>query len=128
MSICDSGFGRKLFSQKVIVNVTENHPLVVLANQFPWEEMLALIEYDLSQSTLLKRLHYGRKLKVRIHLGAYLLQKMYDLTDRATAEGIRDNGAYQVFCGFGIVDKWYAPDHTKIETFDHGCPQIHNRN
>lgn len=117
MSICDSGFGRKLFAQEIMVNVTENHPLVVLANQLPWEEMLALIEYDLSQSTPLKRLHYGRKLKVRIHLGAYLLQKMHDLTDRATAEGIRDNGAYQVFCGFGIVDKWYAPDHTKIETF-----------
>ena len=117
MSICDSGFGSKLFGQEIVVAVPENHSLILLANQLPWDKMLKLIEYDLKQSTPLKQWHYGRKLKVRIHLGAYLLQKMYDLTDRATEEAIRDNGAYQVFCGIGIVDKWQYPDHTKIESF-----------
>ena len=117
MSICDSGFGQKLFPQKVIINVSDNHPLVVLANHLPWKEMLAMIEDDIRESTPRKKFYYGRKLKARIHLGAYLLQKMYNLTDRGTEESIRDNGAYQVFCGFGIVDKWHAPDHTKIENF-----------
>ncbi len=117
MSICDSGIGRKLFGQRIEITVTNTHPLIVLANQLPWEEMLHLVEHDLCQSTALKCLHYGRKLKVRIHLGAYLLQKMYDLTDRATEASIRDNAAYQIFCGLGIVDQWHCPDHTKIETF-----------
>ena len=117
MSICDSGIGRKLFGQRIEITVANTHPLIVLANQLPWEEMLHLVENDLCQSTALKCLHYGRKLKVRIHLGAYLLQKMYDLTDRAMEASIRDNAAYQIFCGMGIVDCWHYPDHTKIETF-----------
>src|SRR3990167_2898655 len=117
MSICDSGFGRKLFGQEIVVTVAQNHPLIVLGNQLPWNEMLELVENDLRQSTLLKKLHYGRKLKIRIHLGAYLLQQMYNLTDLATETCIRDNGAYQVFCGVGIVDAWHVPDATKIETF-----------
>ena len=117
MSICDSGIGRKLFGKRIEITVANTHPLIVLANQLPWEEMLHLVENDLCQSTVLKCLHYGRKLKVRIHLGAYLLQKMYDLTDRAMEASIRDNAAYQIFCGMGIVDSWHYPDHTKIETF-----------
>lgn len=65
MSICDSGIGRKLFGQRIEITVTNTHPLIVLANQLPWEEMLYLVEHDLCQSTALKCLHYGRKLKVR---------------------------------------------------------------
>jgi hypothetical protein len=117
MAICDSGFGSKLVAQEIVVTVSENHPLIILANALPWEKMLQLIEHDLKQTTPLKRGLYGRKLKVRIHLGAYLLQKMHDLTDRAIEAAIRDNAAYQVFCGFGIVEKWHVPDHTKIAAF-----------
>jgi IS5 family transposase len=117
MSICDSGIGIKLFSQTISINVPQNHPLIILANQLPWETMYDLIEDDLKNSTLLKKLHYGRKLKSRIHLGVYLLQKMYDFTDRKLEQLIKDNAAYQVFCGYGIVDKWHCPDHTKIEQF-----------
>jgi len=117
MSICDSGFGRKLFGQKIVIEVQQDHPLIVLGNQLPWDEMLQLVENDIRQSTPLKQLHYGRKLKVRIHIGAYLLQKMYNMTDKATEEAIRDNGAYQIFCGVSIVDNWHYPDHTKIEAF-----------
>jgi IS5 family transposase len=90
MAICDSGFGSKLVAQEIVVTVSENHPLIILANALPWEKMLQLIEHDLKQTTPLKRGHYGRKLKVRIHLGAYLLQKMHDLTDRAIEAAIRD--------------------------------------
>ena len=32
MSICDSGFGRKLFGQKIEVMVSDTHELIVLAN------------------------------------------------------------------------------------------------
>jgi transposase len=52
-----------------------------------------------------------------MHLAAYLLQKIYDLTDRQVEYGIKDNAAYQVFCGKGIVEGWHPPDHTKIEVF-----------
>ena len=59
----------------------------------------------------------GRKLQLRIHLGAFLLQWLYNLTDRQVEWGIKDNAAYQLFCGWGMVDRWHCPDHTKIEEF-----------
>jgi transposase, IS5 family len=59
----------------------------------------------------------GRKLLVRVHLAAYFLQQLYDLTDRAVEYGIKDNAAYQVFCGLGIVAGWHPLDHTKVESF-----------
>ena len=117
MSICDSGIGIKSFSQSISINVSNKHPLIILSNQLPWKAMYDLIEEDLKNSTLLKKLHFGRKLKSRIHLGVYLLQKMYDFTDRQTEQLIKDNAAYQIFCGYGIVDKWHCPDHTTIEKF-----------
>lgn len=117
MSICDSGIGIKSFSQTISIKVPENHPLLILANQLPWDSMYELIEEDLKKSTLLNMLHVGRKLKSRIHLGVYLLQKMYDFTDRQTEQLLRDNAAYQIFCGYGVVDKWHCPDHTRIEKF-----------
>lgn len=117
MSICDSGIGIKLFGQSISINVPPDHPLIILANQLPWEAMYELIEEDLRISTLLKKLHYGRKLKSRIHLGVYLLQKMYDFTDRQMERALKDNAAYQIFCGYGIVEQWHSPDHTKIEKF-----------
>jgi transposase, IS5 family len=84
MSICDSGIGIKLFSQSITINEPKDHPLIILANQLPWEKMFHLIADDLKAGTVFKKLHYGRKLKSRIHLGVYLLQKMYDFTDRQT--------------------------------------------
>jgi hypothetical protein len=30
---------------------------------------------------------------------------------------MKDNAAYQLFCGRGSVDTWHSPDHTKIEEF-----------
>lgn len=117
MSICDSGIGCKLFDSEITIKVPQTHPLILLANELPWEKMLDLIENDLRESTPSKNLHSGRKLKARIHLGAYILQKMHNLTDRDTEQAIRDNAAYKVFCGFSTVDKWHDPDHTKIETF-----------
>ncbi len=38
-----------------------------------------------------------------IKLAAYILQKVYDLTDRQVEYGLNDNAAYQLFSGKGIV-------------------------
>lgn len=128
MSICDSGIGRKLFGQEILIPISPNHPLLILGNELPWEEMLRIVEDDFRQNLASKALHYGRKLKIRIHIGAYLLQKMFNLTDRGTESGIRDNAAYQVFCGIGIVDQWRCPDHTKIEAFrSRLSPETHHK-
>ena len=117
MSICDSGMGSKVSGDCVSIIIDDTHPLVILSNKLPWHDLNDLIIDDLRNSTPLKTWHLGRKIRTRIHLGAYLLQKMYNLTDRATEAGIKENAAYQLFCGYQVVEKWHCPDHTKIESF-----------
>lgn len=116
MSFNLNGFNQDITGQKVIIEVKETHPLIKLTNKLPWQEILDLILPDL-QNTENNKYWLGRKLKLRIHLGIYLLQQMYNLTDRQAEYALCDNAAFQLFCGKGIVDNWHAPDHTKIEEF-----------
>ena len=83
----------------------------------PWPALAQLVLADLKQTTAKGKWWLGRKLKLRIHLGALLLQWLYDLTDRQLEWSIKDNAAYQLFCGLGVVENWHCPDHTKIEQF-----------
>lgn len=117
MSICESGIRSKVKTGKILVEVTEKHPLIMLAATLPWFELYQIIRPDLEKSTMKGFWWLGRKIKVRIHLAAFILQQLYNLTDRETEYGIKDNAAYRIFCGYGIVDKWHSPDHTKIEKF-----------
>lgn len=117
MSICFSGINAKSKSMAITMTPSSRHPLIKLAQIVPWEALSALVKADLQESTLKKTLHLGRKLRLRIHLGVYLLQQMNNLTDRQTEWQLKDNASYQIFCGYGVVDHWHVPDHTKIEEF-----------
>ena len=89
MSLDVDGFTNEIEGREVVIRVDSNHKLLKLA----------------------------RPLRVRIHLSVYLLQQMFNLTDRVAEQQVRDNAAFRLFCGFGILTKWHVPDHTKIETF-----------
>jgi len=116
MSICQSGVNRKVQSGSVLIDITDQHPLIRLAHVLPWEVLVDTVLPDLKKTK--KGFWWlGRKLKVRIHLGVYLLQQLFNKTDRQIEYDIKDNAAYQLFCGVGIVEKWHVPDHTKIEEF-----------
>lgn len=117
MSICDSGIDRKVEGMQVSIKIDDSHPLIKLANFIPWSVLFDLVFPDLKNSTVKGFWWLGRKLKVRAHLGAYILQQMFNKTDRQIEYDIKDNAVYQLFCGKGIVNKWNAPDHTKIEEF-----------
>lgn len=116
MSICQSGVDCKIEAGAVLVNITAQHPLIQLGQALPWRVLVELIVTDLKK-TRKGSWWLGRKLKVRIHLGVYLLQQLFNKTDRAIEYDVKDNAAYQIFCGQGIVENWHVPDHTKIEKF-----------
>ena len=116
MSICQSGVGCKIQAAKVLVDVTEQHPLIRLSQSLPWKGLVDQVLPDL-RKTDKGYWWLGRKLKVRIHLGVYLLQQLFNKTDRQIEYDVKDNAAYQLFCGREIVEKWHVPDHTKIEKF-----------
>lgn len=116
MSLDVEGFDSTIKGISLSLTITDEHPLVKLANRLPWQTMLEKILPDLQRTE--KFLWWrGRPLRIRIHLGIYLLQKMLNLTDRQAEYALRDNAAFRVFCGYGILPKWHAPDHTKIEEF-----------
>lgn len=117
MTISLEGASAKVDARTVLVAVPDQHPLIGLANALPWRMLVELCAEDLKRTTANGFWWTGRKILVRVHLAAYFLQKLYNLTDRATEYGIKDNGAYRLFCGFGIIKKWHPPDHTKIEEF-----------
>lgn len=116
MSIDQSGF-RTVIAKNVVVKITDKNPLICLANTLPWHELADTVLPDLKATTKRRKWWMGRPLRLRIHLGAYFLQQLFSLTDRQTEYGIKDNGAYQLFCGKFLVKKWHYPDHTKIEEF-----------
>ena len=116
MSIETSGLTAKSKVATVSISLSKFHPLLLLVEIMPWQAMFSIIEPDLKM-TKKGFWHLGRRLQVRTHLGVYVLQLLYNLTDRRAEYGVKDNAAYQLFCGCDVVEKWHAPDHTKIEKF-----------
>jgi transposase, IS5 family len=117
MSICSSGLDTPCHVQPVTITVSPAHPLIQLAQVLPWQALADLVFPDLKKTTRKGKWWLGRKLTLRIHLGAFLLHWLYNLTDRQVEWALKENAAYQLFCGRGIVGTWHAPDHTKIEEF-----------
>ncbi len=117
MSICSSGLDAPCHRLSVTIEVALTHPLIQLAQVIPWQALAEIVLPDLKQTTAKGKWWLGRKLRLRIHLGAFLLQWLYNLTDRQVEWALKDNAAYQLFCGLGSVEKWHVPDHAKIEAF-----------
>lgn len=117
MTISLEGASSRVDARTVLVPVSANHPLIGLANALPWKDLMDLCAEELKRTTAKGFWWTGRSIQVRTHLGAFLIQKLYNLTDRATEYGIRDNAAYRLFCGASVIKVWRAPDHTKIEEF-----------
>jgi IS5 family transposase len=77
MSLDTSGFTKTLQGQSVLMTITDQHPLLKLANQLPWDVLLLTILTDLKRTE--KRWWWvGRPLHVRIHLGLYILRPYQD--------------------------------------------------
>jgi len=116
MALYTEGFNQKVVGDIVSLIVNENHPLIKLCNSLSWQELLEIILPDLKRTN--KLLWWiGIPLRVRIHLGIYLLQQLLNLIDREAEGSLRDNAAFRLFCGFQLLKKWHVPDHTKIEKF-----------
>lgn len=117
MSLDISGGDTVVTPAAVTIAVTADHPLIKLANALPWALLIAMVLPDLKQTTAKGCWWMGRRLVVRVHLAAYILQKLYDLTDRQVEYGLKDNAAYQLFAGKRVVAGWRPPDHRKVEEF-----------
>jgi transposase, IS5 family len=116
MTINLSGLDAKVSGCEVLVRVDSEDSLLKLANLVNWDNIFEIILPDLRR-TPCGMLHVGRKIQIRTHLGAYILQNMFNETDRETEARLKHDARWQLFCGRNSVAQWVAPDHTKIEKF-----------
>ena len=98
MSINHSGLNAETESCVISLTPSDSHPLIKLARAIPWLDLADIVMPDLKK-TKKGKWWLGRQLKLRIHLGVYLLQLLLNKTDRQTEWEIKDNAAYQIFCG-----------------------------
>lgn len=99
---------------KRIIEVDKRHPLVIVADIIEWEmlfkELHPILYRGINRFT-------GRRLDIHAHCGAYLLQAMYNWTDRFTEEMLKYYAPARIFCGYELEDTGKSIDHTKIEKF-----------
>lgn len=94
---------------KTLIFIPENHFLIHLASVIPWEQYAELAIADLYKD----RRRSGRKLNLRLHLGAFILQAQFRWTDRELEENLNYYAPARVFCG--IKGKSY--DHSAFVKF-----------
>jgi IS5 family transposase len=91
------------------VNVPVDHFLITLATIIPWMEYAELAIADLYKN----KKKSGRKLNLRLHIGAFLLQTLFRWTDRELEENLNYYAPAKIFCG--IESKSY--DHSAYVKF-----------
>jgi hypothetical protein len=99
---------------RIMVSVAPEHRLRVLYQLIPWQALMEkakVILYD--EHGICPDL--GRPLDLRAHLGAYILQTVFNWTDRMTEEMIRFYVPARIFCGF--LDSTGSLDHTSLVDF-----------
>lgn len=109
MSLLEGGRWRS------IISVEPDHRLVVLCKSIAWMELMEKARPILYDEQGIPWDTGGRKLNLRAHLGAYILQTVHGWTDRWTEEMIRFYFPARIFCGY--LDSTGSLDHTKIEEF-----------
>ena len=102
-------------SWRSIISVEPTHRLVVLCKSLPWTELMEKAIPILYDEQGIPWDGGGRKLDLRAHLGAYILQTVHGWTDRWTEEMVRFYFPARLFCGY--LDSTGSLDHTKIEEF-----------
>ncbi len=104
MSIHEDGLKFKIKGKVVAIKIDDNHPLITLGNSLPWHQLYEIILPELQNTTAKGKWWCGRALKVRVHLGVYMLQQLFNKKDRQIETEVMENAVYQIFCGRGIVD------------------------
>ena len=97
---------------RATVSMEPTHRLAVLCRSILWEEVLEKAIPILYDEQGIGRDTAGRKLDLRAHLGAYILQTVHGWTDRWTEEMLKFYIPARIFCGY--LESEGSLDHTSI--------------
>jgi hypothetical protein len=96
---------------KTKIVVPEKHFLITLSESIPWSDFSDIAIHDLYRD----RRRSGRKLNLRLHIGAFILQTLFRWTDRELEENLNFYAPARVFCGISDREKSY--DHSSYVKF-----------
>lgn len=96
---------------EIEVSVPSLHPSIILAKNLPWEQMAKLVISDLYK----QKKKSGRKLNLRLHLGAFVLQAMNKWTDRTLEDMVKFHAPTMFFCG--VTNSSQGLDHSQYTRF-----------
>lgn len=94
---------------KTKIIVPKSHFLITLALTIPWKVYADFVIQDLYKD----KKRSGKKLNLRLHLGAFILQTLFRWTDRELEENLNFYSPARIFCG--IEEKAY--DHSAYVKF-----------
>lgn len=94
------------------VFISEASRYRVLSNVLPWPELASTANTFRSEKI---DIHNGRRLDLRLHLGAYVAQSMNGWTDRETEEMIKYHAGVRFLCG--LEESSDSIDRTSVEYF-----------
>jgi transposase, IS5 family len=95
---------------KIKIEIPEEHFLVRLSGTIPWKEFADLAILDLYKD----RGKSGRKLSLRLHIGAFILQSIFGWKDRELEENLNFYAPARAFCG---LESRKAYDHSAYVKF-----------
>lgn len=96
---------------KTYISIPKDHFLVKLSESIPWKDYAEMAICELYKD----RKRSGRKLNLRLHLGAFILQTIFRWTDRELEENINFYAPAKRFCGIEETEKSY--DHSAYVKF-----------
>ena len=99
------------YKLQIKILIPEAHPMIILAKNIPWDQLADLVIEDLYKN----RKRSGRKLNLRLHLGAFILQAMNKWTDRTLEDMPRFHAPSMVFCGLNKSSQ--GVDHSQYTRF-----------
>ena len=91
--------------------IPANHFLITLSESIPWSDYAQIAIDDLYQN----KKRSGRKLNLRLHIGAFILQTLFRWTDRELEENLNFYAPARVFCG--IAERVKSYDHSSYVKF-----------
>ena len=91
--------------------IPSNHFLIILSESIPWSDYAQVAIDDLYKN----KKRSGRKLNLRLHIGAFILQTLFRWTDRELEENLNFYAPARVFCG--VADRVKSYDHSSYVKF-----------
>jgi len=98
--------------KSISVKFNAKDPYVILTSALDWMKLVAIVDKHRSKKI---KTCFGRKMNIRLHIGALIAQARGGWTDRETEDMVRNHAGVRYLCG--TLESCETIDHTSISDF-----------